>query len=392
LVHTAPAVEPEIRTMLDRWRIADARRRYGRIIGVSLAAVVFVGALVVAVVAWRDRIRFTVAGHEGDFETGWIGAELDDPVPLRFSDGSAVDLAPGTRARVSDVGLRSASLILENGEMHARVVHRSLAGWTIAAGPYTVHVTGTELDVVWDPETGALEVAVESGSVHVTGPSIANEQLVSSGQALTVADRNSSFLLGPQAFEPPPADPVLADDAPDPIVADPLADDDATASGKVAETRRSKSWVALARSGDYERALDVVLRTGFDSVVGASSASELLLLSDVARMAGQPERASEILYSVRRRFPRSEEASLAAYTLGVSAFDHKGAHAEAAKWFETYLRERPNGALAAEALGRLVECETSLGRTDKAQEAARQSLSAYPNGPHRDVAMNATSR
>jgi TolA-binding protein len=153
----------------------------------------------------------------------------------------------------------------------------------------------------------------------------------------------------------------------------------------------AKAWTLLAKRGDYERALDVVLRTGFDAVVNTSSAGELLLLSDVARMAGQPARAAEILHSVRRRFPRSEEASIAAYTLGLSAFDHSGAHAEAATWFETYLRERPNGALAAEALGRLVECEASLGRSEKAQAVARRYLAAYPAGAHRDVAVHLTS-
>jgi TolA-binding protein len=98
------------------------------------------------------------------------------------------------------------------------------------------------------------------------------------------------------------------------------------------------------------------------------------------------------LHSVRRRFPRTEEASIAAYTLGVTAFDHSGAHAEAATWFETYLRERPSGALAAEALGRLVECESYLGRTDKAEAAARQYLATYPTGAHRDVAARLVAR
>jgi transmembrane sensor len=397
LVHASPAVEPEIRTMLQRWRASRARRRYGLLVVSTLGALSLVAAVVVGVVAWRDRIRVTVAGGAGqDFETGWIGAELDDPLPVRFSDGSAVDLAPGTRARVSAVGLRGASLILENGEMHARVVHRKLADWAIAAGPYTVRVTGTELDVVWDPETGTLEVAVESGSVRVTGPSLANEQEVSSGQALTVPDRNSSPRLGPQRpIEPEPLDATETYDTVDPLSTEPPFDDEPTPTGKVAETQAvpiSKSWIALAKRGDYDRALDVVLRTGFDSVVRASSASELLLLSDVARVAGQPARAAEILHSVRRRFPSGEEASIAAYTLGVYAFDHDGAHAEAATWFETYLRERPNGALAAEALGRLVECEAFLGRKDKAEAAARQYLAAYPSGPHRDVAVSLTSR
>jgi TolA-binding protein len=117
-----------------------------------------------------------------------------------------------------------------------------------------------------------------------------------------------------------------------------------------------------------------------------------LQLSDVARMGGQPSRASEILHALRVRFPRSEEASIAAYTLGVTAFDQHAAYTEAASWFETYLRERPKGALAAEAMGRLLESEASAGRSDRAESTARQYLAAFPTGAHRDVAMRIVSR
>jgi TolA-binding protein len=396
LVHAAPAVEPEIRTMLDRWRAARVRRIYGLLVATMIGVTALTALTWAGVVAWRDRIRVIAVGDSGDFETGWIGAEPTDPLPVRFSDGSAVELAPGTRARVSSVGLRGANLILENGDLHAVVAHRGLADWAIAAGPYNVKVTGTELDVAWDPEMGQLEVVVQSGTVSVTGPSIAGEQIVSAGQELSVTHRNGTIRLGPQEVDPPAADPADVDLTSDPLSTDGVdAVDNVEAPRKQGETRNvsaSKAWVLLAKRGDYERALDVVLRAGFDAVVRESSAAELLLLSDAARMAGQPARASEILHAVRRRFPRGEEASLAAYTLGVSAFDHDGAHAEAATWFETYLRERPNGALAAEALGRLVECEASLGQGEKAQAVARRYLAAYPAGAHRDVAVRLMSR
>jgi transmembrane sensor len=208
LVHASPAVEPEIRTMLDRWRAARARRRYGLVFAGTLGLLTLAVLIVAGVVAWRDRVRVLAVGDSGDFETGWLGAEPNDPLPLRFSDGSSIELAPSTRARIASVGLRGANLILENGEMHAAVVHRRLAEWAIAAGPYNVKVTGTELDVAWDPETGELDVAVQSGSVSVTGPSITGEQIVSQGQELTVADRNGSFQLGPQELPPEVAEPA----------------------------------------------------------------------------------------------------------------------------------------------------------------------------------------
>ncbi len=121
------------------------------------------------------------------------------------------------------------------------------------------------------------------------------------------------------------------------------------------------------------------------------TASELLAFSDSARGAGQSERAAEFLRELRKRFPRTDEASIAAYTLGVTAFDKAGAFDQAATWFETYLRERPNGSLAAEALGRWMECESALGRTERAAGVAKRYLAAYPAGPHGDIATKLLS-
>src|SRR5205823_2342352 len=117
-----------------------------------------------------------------------------------------------------------------------------------------------------------------------------------------------------------------------------------------------------------------------------SSPNDLLRLSDVARMGGQPARAAEILHFICKRYFCIDAVSVVVYILEVTAFDQTSSYAETAKWFEIYLRERPSGPLAAEALGRLMEAEDRLGWRDKAEAAARRYLNAYPNGAHRDVA------
>ena len=344
-VHAAPSIEPEIQTLLHRSR---ARRGWGRLLFAALGASALVMLAFFAATAWPGPLRFTVADGTGEaLESGWVGAEASTPLPLRFSDGSAIDLAAGSRARVSALGFTGASLILEDGRMHVCVVHRALADWTIGAGPYSIRIVGTELDIAWHPDDSGLEVEVASGQVRVSGPQLDGEQTVSAGQRLALAVPRANVDL--------------------------------------------QSWVPLAAGGEYQRALALVLRKGFESVVEASSAGELLLLSDAARIGGQPSRASASLQAVRRRFPNSDEASIAAYTLGVDAFEQERAYAEAATWFETYLRERPHGALAADALGRIVECEAFLGRRDKAEAAARQYLASYPTGAHRDVAARLAS-
>jgi len=92
------------------------------------------------------------------------------------------------------------------------------------------------------------------------------------------------------------------------------------------------------------------------------------------------------LHTLRTRFPKSRAASMAAYTLGASAFDQRQAFADAANWFETYLREQPRGALAREALGRLMEARERAGQIEAARSAAQRYLDAYPTGPHEQLA------
>jgi TolA-binding protein len=152
------------------------------------------------------------------------------------------------------------------------------------------------------------------------------------------------------------------------------------------------SWEALAREGEYKKALAVVDRNGYDRTEQSLSALGLLRLADVARMGGKPQRAMRTLELVRRRFPGSKAASMAAYTLGVTEFDQRKRYAEAATWFSTYLREQPSGPLAREALGRLMEAQLRLGQREQAKATAERYLRAYPKGPHRDVANRLTDR
>jgi outer membrane protein assembly factor BamD (BamD/ComL family) len=65
---------------------------------------------------------------------------------------------------------------------------------------------------------------------------------------------------------------------------------------------------------------------------------------------------------------------------------HSGAYRGAATWFETYLRERPDGRFAREAAGRLIEAYQQSEDEDRAREAAREYLRRYPEGPHSALA------
>ena len=66
--------------------------------------------------------------------------------------------------------------------------------------------------------------------------------------------------------------------------------------------------------------------------------------------------------------------------------------AQAADWFSTYLREQPSGALAREALGRLIEAYQAAGDRVSARATAERYLKSYPDGPHATLARQALHR
>ena len=114
----------------------------------------------------------------------------------------------------------------------------------------------------------------------------------------------------------------------------------------------------------------------------------MLGLGDTARLAGDSARAKQAYLAVRRRHPGSGAASVAALALGRIAFDHDASFAAAARWFETYLAEQPDGSLAREAAGRLVEAREREGDRVAAGAAARHYLSRWPDGPHAEKARS----
>jgi outer membrane protein assembly factor BamD (BamD/ComL family) len=69
-----------------------------------------------------------------------------------------------------------------------------------------------------------------------------------------------------------------------------------------------------------------------------------------------------------------------------------GRASDAIGWFKRYLTEQPNGPLAREAAGRLIELLRQTGDSARAQEAAAGYLKRYPTGPHAALARNVLAR
>jgi outer membrane protein assembly factor BamD (BamD/ComL family) len=77
---------------------------------------------------------------------------------------------------------------------------------------------------------------------------------------------------------------------------------------------------------------------------------------------------------------------MSAFTLGRIEYDDHRNYRDAARWFQSYLREEPSGGLAREASGRLIEAQKAAGDIAAARESAGAYLAKYPAGPHTGLA------
>jgi transmembrane sensor len=321
---------------------------------------------------------------------GQLGAALlasaAEPLPVRFSDGTLVSVAPTARARVLKTSSRGADIALEQGSLSLAVVHHEGGRWQVGAGPFTVLVTGTKFDVGWNAAQQTFTLALHEGSVQVSGPTLGAEgRRVSSGESLRVAVREPNTPAASASASASASSSASAEAAPNP--ADIVSGDDALAP-KSAKPVVLGSWKRLALDQHYTEALAAAEADGFDATCRAASAHDLVLLGNSARFAASPARAERAFRFARARFSGTHEASMAAFFLGRIAYDQRGNPGEAARWFQSYLREEPAGALAREAAGRLIEAERARGDSAATLAAAQSYLQKYPSGPHANLARS----
>jgi hypothetical protein len=374
----------------------------------SLAALLITGVFALKeAVFWNPPLSFTVGA---DGETGvlrdWEEAPDDRRLPIRFSDGTRVELEPNARARVVAIGRAGAEIVIESGKAHIDVVPARYrvpgeSPWRVSLGPFAVEVKGTRFDVGWDPRADDFALDLFEGSVSVKGCAAGQSHTLVAGQGVRASCSKGSFTvsslteLAKNEVEklPGPTEQELASEqasggAPDAPELAPAAPDAGAARAAPrarrqlarSNTARAASWQQLARDGRYAAAYDAALHAGFERACEHASASDLVLLGDTARLQGDARRARQAYSAVRRRFAGSAAAGNAAFALGRLAVDADPGLAS--HWFELYLREQPTGPLAASADDWLFELAGQARDPSRRRDVAKTYLQRHPNGAH----------
>lgn len=361
-----------------------------------LAGAALAAACALVLLLWTPRsaaLTYLVGTTRVPHDTGaWVVANAAEDIPIQFSDGSSMTLASQSRARVMHTDSDGASLLLERGQIHAKVVHvRPSTRWSVQAGPFEILVVGTEFDAAWDPISDTLKVTMIEGRVQVNGPLLAGGRTLEAGDRLSVSIANQRIELGSAAaiVREEPVVMGIAPDSPARVTepsaqhgAPPVAEVSSAPAKEKPRPVHALGWRELETAGRHRDAMEAVNRDGFDSVVLRSSTAELFLLADAARYSGEYGRSRDALLAARNR----GAGARASFLLGKIAADHQGAPAEAVRWFEACLAQDPSGGFAEQALGRLIELKRRTGDRGGARTSAQVYLERYPSGAYASLA------
>jgi hypothetical protein len=347
----------------------------------AAAAACLVAALLLLL---RERaLTFEVRGAE--LSSKYVSAPETHPAELRFSDDSTLIATPGSRLRVEGTNAHGARVLIERGRTSVNVRHESSSAWTFAAGPFEVHVTGTRFDLSWDPASETCDLTLQEGSVEVRGLSGSGPVVVRAGQRfLGDARRRTMQVLAPEssAMPIPSGSSAVVPPATPSAVATAETSEPAVPHverGARPEVRQTP-WSERVARGKFNEVVGEAEARGVPSCLTGCSVAELRALADAARYIGKSDLAERALTAIRQRFP-GPQGSEAAFLLG-RLHEKRGTLPTALSFYDSYLREAPAGAFAAEALaGKLRAVRASQGQA-AAQPLAREYLRRFPKGVH----------
>jgi transmembrane sensor len=359
--------------------VSQPRARRSSRLPIAFAFAATVTAVVGGTAWWRSKapLAFDVDGTRVD-PSAWIDVSEDTSRSIRFSDGTELGLNSAARVKINELSPDGARIVLDRGSLRANVVHRNASRWLFDAGPFQVRVTGTRFALSWDEPTQQFHLSLDEGSVMVSGPGWAGERRVGTGERL---DIDLPDVATATTAERPSAPSASASDlaAQAPLITSTPLSVRQNHRDILSEVR------ALAKASKYRDAYAAADKIGIHSLGETASVDALALLADVARLSGHPDEARRLLERMRSRFPGTDAAANAAFLLGRMSADG-GQLGAARNWFIAYLNERPMGALAADARGRILESAVQSGDERSIRAGATDYLARHPKGPHAEMA------
>ena len=374
---------------------ASRRQQIQRRVGMCSVALVAGLLGVTAVHAVRSTsseraIEYSVEGNPKAAPIGqYVAPPAEEPLALKFSEGSVVQLEPGARARVAKTTVHGATVLLETGGAKVDVVHRPATEWTILAGPYTVHVTGTAFQLDYESSSQKFELYMRSGVVSVEGPGLIRPVEVK-------ADEHFVHYVGERRFEHRNVAPAALLTNAEVGSPDLDARSDTNASEvhggrgaspgvpKNADLASRTGWATEVARGEYASVFHKATALGWSQVLSEANQSDLMAVANATRFMGRTGASREALEALRHRFKGSGSAQAATYLLG--RISEPSSPKEAISWYQQYEREAPNGSLIAEAAGRKLLLFQAAGDRATAERLARDYVSRFPDGPYAGVA------
>jgi len=358
-----------------------ARRSTSTWIGLAAAAGV---AALVAVVLFT-HLRTTPEPLEYLVGTETNPSTTDDTLLVRFTDGSRFELSPHSRVHVSHATRKNVTVTLDAGTLDVDIREKGTTTWKLLAGPYAVTVHGTAFSVSWNPSLQTLAVEVDRGLVSVKGPDLSpTGMMLGASESLYIDEPKRMLARNPQPPAPPPA-PVAEEE----IEEDPI-EEDPEVLPEPKPKPSTPAWKKLSREGKYKEAIALV-ETDFDHLLETLNQADLWELATTARLARKGSHAAASLKAFRTRFPDTPRAATAAFLLGRVEMELNKKPAKAAQWFQTYLKNHPDGSLAEDALGRLITAHRKAGNDLAAHKAATTYLDEHPAGTFRELALSVIS-
>jgi len=323
---------------------------------------------------------------------GYIRARPGEHPRVSFSEGSVVALADDTRMRVVAADEHGGHLAIEEGEIRADIVHRAGARWTFEAGPCSVDVRGTSFSLDWRGAEGFFDLRLQTGLLDIHTPWSPAPIALHGGQRLTVRSADHEVTIrdlddhsAPAQRLDAPTDPASREGL-DPSAALPVPPKVALGNPNVSPRPHKASWSERMASGDLQSIVDDAVEHGVEATVMERTSEELAVLEATARYRKRPDIARRALLAQRARFAGSARAKEAAFLLGRMVETADGP--DALGWYERYLSEDPDGAFAAEAMGRDMIVTHRLFGVGRARPLAETYLKRWPTGAYSELARS----